>query len=65
MPDQEGLVPPAPDAANHGEHGQSLPFLLHGPKEQFLAGEDVGEGPPVHCLHCRQHGCIRVPLHAV
>ena len=33
-------------------------LLLHGPEERFLAGEDVGESPPVHCLHHGEHGCV-------
>ena len=33
-------------------------LLLHGPEERFLAGEDVGESPPVHCLHCGKHGRV-------
>ena len=56
--DQEGLIPPAPNAGNHKEYGGGPPFLLHGPEEWFLAGEDVREGPPVHCLHGGQYGCI-------
>ena len=63
--DQEGLIPPALDARNYGEHGGSPVLLLHGPEERFLAGEDVGESPPVHCLHHGKHGCVQVPPHAV
>ena len=46
------------DARNHGEHGRRLVLLLHGPEEWFLAGEDVRESPPVHCLHCGKHGRV-------
>ena len=56
--DQEGFIPPASDARNHGEHGRHPVLLLHGPEEQFLAGEDVGESSPVHHLHRREHGCV-------
>ena len=34
-------------------------------KSSVLAGEDVGESPPVHCLHCGKHGHVRVPPYAV
>ena len=56
--DQEGFIPPALDARNHGEHGRCPVLLLHGPEEWFLVGEDVRESPPVHCLHCGEHGCV-------
>ena len=58
MPDQEGLISPATDAGNHGEHGGSLVLFLHGPEEWFLADEVVRESLPVHCPHCGQHGCM-------
>ena len=43
---------------NHGEHGSCPVLLLHGPEEWFLAGEDVGESPPVHRLHWEAWACM-------
>ena len=37
---EDGCLPPASHAGNHGEYGGSPPFLLHGPQKWFLAGED-------------------------
>ena len=40
-------------------------LLHHGPQEWVLAGEDVREVLPVHSIHCRKHGRVRVSQNAL
>ena len=64
--DQEGRLPLAQNAGDHGEYGGSPPFLLHGSQKWVLAGEDGQEvWAPVHCLHSGQYGCVRVLAYAL